>query len=93
MQNSRFKHIELISKQGRQVLMVTRDVKRRSGSQQILTLAEPVTQDRSVKPLRDSPAAGWTFSGCSLRFIPHRRFEQDISRFWFKIDARLKAVH
>lgn len=42
---SRFKHVELISTQGRQVLMVLVLVGGEV-SQQILTLAEPVTQER-----------------------------------------------
>lgn len=44
-EQSRFKHVELISTQGRQVLMV---LVMAGGEvrQQILTLAEPVTQDR-----------------------------------------------
>src|SRR5215510_10284711 len=45
VEQTRFKHVELISTQGRQVLMVLvmagGDVR-----QQLLTLAEPVTQDR-----------------------------------------------
>lgn len=44
-EQSRFKHVELISTQGRQVLMVLVLVGGEV-SQQILTLAEPVTQER-----------------------------------------------
>jgi len=44
-EQSRFKHVELISTQGRQVLMVLVMVGGEV-SQQILTLAEPVTQER-----------------------------------------------
>ncbi len=44
-ERSRFKHVELISTQGRQVLMVLVLVGGEV-SQQILTLAEPVTQER-----------------------------------------------
>lgn len=44
-EQSRFKHVELISTQGRQVLMVLVFVGGEV-SQQILTLAEPVTQER-----------------------------------------------
>jgi heat-inducible transcriptional repressor len=44
-EKSRFKHVELISTQGRQVLMVLVMVGGEV-SQQILSLAEPVTQDR-----------------------------------------------
>jgi heat-inducible transcriptional repressor len=44
-EEARFKHVELISTQGRQVLMVLVFVGGEV-SQQILTLAEPVTQDR-----------------------------------------------
>ena len=44
-ERSRFKHVELISTQGRQVLMVL-VMLGGEVNQQILTLAEPVTQDR-----------------------------------------------
>jgi heat-inducible transcriptional repressor len=44
-EKSRFKHVELISTQGRQVLMVL-VMLGGEVSQQILTLAEPVTQER-----------------------------------------------
>lgn len=44
-QQSRFKHVELISTQGRQVLMVL-VLAGGEVSQQILTLAEPVSQER-----------------------------------------------
>src|SRR5690606_10890164 len=44
-EQARYKHVELISTQGRQVLMVL-VMAGGEVSQQILTLAEPVTQDR-----------------------------------------------
>ncbi len=47
-EKSRFKHVELISTQGRQVLMVL-VMMGGSVTQQILTLAEPVTQERLSK--------------------------------------------
>lgn len=47
-EKSHFKHIELISTQGRQVLMVM-VMLGGEVSQQILTLAEPVTQERLTK--------------------------------------------
>ncbi len=45
MEQARYKHVELISTQGRQVLMVL-VMAGGEVSQQILTLAEPVTQER-----------------------------------------------
>src|SRR5512135_1782455 len=44
-EQGRFKHVELISTQGRQILMVLVLVGG-EGSQQLLTLAEPVSQER-----------------------------------------------
>ena len=65
-EKARFKHVELISTQGRQVLMVLVMIGGEV-SQQILTLAEPVTQERlSQAAARLNPALSrrtpWTNS-------------------------------
>ena len=57
-EQARFKHVELISTQGRQVLMVL-VMTGGEVSQQILTLAEPVSQDRlSQSAARLNPSLG-----------------------------------
>jgi len=57
-EQARFKHVELISTQGRQVLMVL-VMTGGEVSQQILTLAEPVSQERlSQAAARLNPALG-----------------------------------
>ena len=78
-EQARFKHIELISTQGRQVLMVL-VLTGGEVSQQILTLAEPVAQDRlSQAASRLNPALGGRTLE-ELRVLPARAdaLEQDI---------------
>lgn len=75
----RFKHVELISTQGRQVLMVLvmagGDVR-----QQILTLAEPVTQDRLSQTATrlNSLLAGLAVDGISTLGTRSDPLDQDI---------------
>ena len=52
VQSARFQHVELISTQGRQVLMVLVLIGGEV-SQEALTLAEPVKQENSFKRPRD----------------------------------------
>ncbi len=78
-EQARFKHIELISTQGRQVLMVL-VLTGGEVSQQILTLAEPVAQDRlSQAAARLNPALNARTLE-ELRALPARAdaLEQDI---------------
>ena len=76
---SRFKHIELISTQGRQVLMVM-VMDGGEVSQQVLTLAEIVTQDRlsQVATHLNSILAGLSMAGISAVSSRTDALEQDI---------------
>jgi heat-inducible transcriptional repressor len=78
-ERARFKHVELISTQGRQVLMVM-VMTGGEVSQQILTLAEPVTQERlSQTASRLSPIlAGRTVDEVSALPARSDALEQDI---------------
>jgi heat-inducible transcriptional repressor len=78
-ERARFKHVELISTQGRQVLMVM-VMAGGEVSQQILTLAEPVTQERlSQIASRLSPLlAGRTVDEVSALPARSDALEQDI---------------
>lgn len=78
-ERARFKHVELISTQGRQVLMVM-VMTGGEVSQQILTLAEPVTQERlSQTASRLSPVlAGRTVDEVSALPARSDALEQDI---------------
>ncbi len=79
VEQTRFKHVELISTQGRQVLMVLvmagGDVR-----QQILTLAEPVTQDRLSQTATrlNSLLAGLAVDGISTLGTRSDPLDQDI---------------
>jgi heat-inducible transcriptional repressor len=79
VEQTRFKHVELISTQGRQVLMVLvmagGDVR-----QQILTLAEPVTQDRLSQTATrlNSLLAGLAVDGISSLAARSDPLDQDI---------------
>ena len=75
----RFKHIELISTQGRQVLMVM-VMDGGEVSQQVLTLAEIVTQDRlsQVATHLNSILAGLSMAGISAVSSRTDALEQDI---------------
>ncbi len=78
-EQARFKHVELISTQGRQVLMVL-VMSGGEVSQQILTLAEPVSQERlSQCAARMNPALGGRTLD-ELTALPARpdALEQDI---------------
>jgi heat-inducible transcriptional repressor len=78
-EQSRFKHVELISTQGRQVLMVLVLVGGEV-SQQILTLAEPVTQERlsqTAARLNDL-LAGLVVDDISALSTPLDALDQDI---------------
>lgn len=76
---SRFKHVELISTQGRQVLMVLVLVGGEV-SQQILTLAEPVTQERLSQTATRLNAllAGLAVDKFSALSTPSDPLDQDI---------------
>ena len=76
---SRFKHIELISTQGRQVLMVM-VMDGGEVSQQVLTLAEIVTQDRlsQVATHLNSILAGLSMAGIAAVSSRTDALEQDI---------------
>ncbi|MEW6086309.1 MAG: heat-inducible transcriptional repressor HrcA [Chloroflexota bacterium] len=76
---SRFKHVELISTQGRQVLMVLVLVGGEV-SQQILTLAEPVTQERLSQTATRLNAllAGLAVDNISSLATPTDPLDQDI---------------
>lgn len=76
---SRFKHVELISTQGRQVLMVLVLVGGEV-SQQILTLAEPVTQERLSQTATRLNAllAGLAVDNISALSTPSDALDQDI---------------
>lgn len=78
-EQSRFKHVELISTQGRQVLMV---LVMAGGEvrQQILTLAEPVTQDRLSQTAArlNSLLAGQTVDSLSSLTTRPDPLDQDI---------------
>ena len=78
-EQSRFKHVELISTQGRQVLMVLVFVGGEV-SQQILTLAEPVTQERLSQPATRLNAllAGLAVDNISALATPSDPLDQDI---------------
>jgi heat-inducible transcriptional repressor len=79
VEQSRFKHVELISTQGRQVLMVIvmmgGDVR-----QQILTLSEPVTQERLSQTATrlNSLLAGQTVDALSSLMTRPDPLDQDI---------------
>ncbi len=78
-EQSRFKHVELISTQGRQVLMVLVFVGGEV-SQQILTLAEPVTQERLSQTATRLNAllAGRAVDDISALATPSDPLDQDI---------------
>ena len=78
-EHSRFKHVELISTQGRQVLMVLVLVGGEV-SQQILTLAEPVTQERLSQTATRLNAllAGLAVDNISALATPSDALDQDI---------------
>ena len=78
-EQSRFKHVELISTQGRQVLMVLVLVGGEV-SQQILTLAEPVTQERLSQTATRLNAllAGLAVDNISALATPSDPLDQDI---------------
>ncbi len=78
-EQSRFKHVELISTQGRQVLMVLVLVGGEV-SQQILTLAEPVTQERLSQTATRLNAllAGLAVDNISALSTPSDPLDQDI---------------
>lgn len=78
-EQSRFKHVELISTQGRQVLMVLVLVGGEV-SQQILTLAEPVTQERLSQTATRLNAllAGLAVDNISALATPSDALDQDI---------------
>ena len=78
-ETTRFKHIELISTQGRQVLMVM-VMDGGEVSQQVLTLAEIVTQDRlsQVATHLNSILAGLSMAGISAVSSRTDALEQDI---------------
>jgi len=78
-EQSRFKHVELISTQGRQVLMVLVLVGGEV-SQQILTLAEPVTQERLSQTATRLNAllAGLAVDNISALSTPSDALDQDI---------------
>lgn len=78
-EQSRFKHVELISTQGRQVLMVLVLVGGEV-SQQILTLAEPVTQERLSQTATRLNAllAGLAVDNISTLATPTDPLDQDI---------------
>ena len=78
-EQSRFKHVELISTQGRQVLMVLVFVGGEV-SQQILTLAEPVTQERLSQTATRLNAllAGLAVDNISALATPSDPLGQDI---------------
>lgn len=78
-ERSRFKHVELISTQGRQVLMVVVLVGGEV-SQQILTLAEPVTQERLSQTATRLNAllAGLAVDNISSLATPADPLDQDI---------------
>lgn len=78
-EQSRFKHVELISTQGRQVLMVLVFVGGEV-SQQILTLAEPVTQERLSQTATRLNAllAGLAVDNISALATPSDPLDQDI---------------
>jgi heat-inducible transcriptional repressor len=78
-EQARFKHVELISTQGRQVLMVL-VMTGGEVSQQILTLAEPVSQERlSQSAGRLNPIlAGHTFDELSTLPTRSDALDQDI---------------
>lgn len=75
----KFKHVELISTQGRQVLMVMVMVGGEV-SQQILTLAEPVTQDRLSQAATrlNGLLAGLTTQAISTLTVRPDPLDQDI---------------
>ena len=79
-EQSRFKHVELISTQGRQVLMVLVMVGGEV-NQQILTLAEPVTQERlSAAAARLNQAfEGRTVDEISAHPVRANALENDIA--------------
>ena len=78
-EQARYKHVELISTQGRQVLMVLVMVGGEV-SQQILTLAEPVTQERLSQTATRLNAllAGLAVDGISALPIRPDALDQDI---------------
>lgn len=78
-EQSRFKHVELISTQGRQVLMVLVLIGGEV-SQQILTLAEPVTQERLSQTATRLNAllAGLAVDNISSLAAPTDPLDQDI---------------
>ena len=78
-EQARFKHVELISTQGRQVLMIL-VMTGGEVSQQILTLAEPVSQERlSQTAARLNPAlAGRAFDELTALSVRPDALDQDI---------------
>ena len=78
-EQARYKHVELISTQGRQVLMVLVMIGGEV-SQQILTLAEPVTQDRLSQTATRLNAllAGLAVDGIAALSIRPDALDQDI---------------
>ncbi len=78
-QQAKYKHVELISTQGRQVLMVL-VMAGGEVSQQILTLAEPVSQERLSQTAAHLNAllAGLTVDGISALSVRADALDQDI---------------
>lgn len=78
-EKARYKHLELISTQGRQVLMVLVLLGGEVG-QQILTLTEPVTQERLSRAANalNQVCAGHTVEEISSQFQPVDTLEKDI---------------
>src|SRR5258706_13629512 len=78
-ETARYKHVELISTQGRQVLMVL-VMMGGEVSQQILTLAEPVTQERLSQTATRLNAllAGLAVDGISALTVRPDALDQDI---------------
>lgn len=78
-EKARYKHLELISTQGRQVLMV---IVLAGGeiSQQILTLSEPVTQERlsQVANMLNRLCVGRSAEEIRLQPLPAEALEKDI---------------
>lgn len=78
-EQARYKHVELISTQGRQILMV---LVRAGGevSQQILTLADPVTQERLSQTAArlNNLLAGLTLEGVAALQTRPDALDQDI---------------
>lgn len=92
-QQAKYKHVELISTQGRQVLMVL-VMAGGEVSQQILTLAEPVSQERLSQTATrlNNLLAGLAVDAISALSVRPNALDQDVITLSCRICVILSAV-